>query len=56
MSHRARRLLLALAGVAMFASDFAQAQDAYPTKPIRLVVGFAAGGSTDIRARCWDNA
>ncbi len=51
MSFAARRLLIALAIVAMLGSDFSQAQDAYPTKPIRLVVGFAAGGSTDIPAR-----
>jgi tripartite-type tricarboxylate transporter receptor subunit TctC len=51
MSCRAKRFLLALVGVAMLGPDFSLAQDAYPTKPIRLVVGFAAGGSTDIPAR-----
>jgi tripartite-type tricarboxylate transporter receptor subunit TctC len=29
----------------------AQAQTAWPTKPIKILVGFAAGGSTDVTAR-----
>lgn len=37
-------------GMALFA-DAAQAQTAWPTKPIRLLVGYAAGGSTDVTAR-----
>ena len=51
MLHASRRFLLALAGAAMLHPDVSLAQDAYPTRPIRLVVGFAAGGSTDIPAR-----
>ena len=50
-THPAKRFLLTLAGMAMLGSNLSLAQDAYPAKPIRLVVGFAAGGSTDIPAR-----
>ncbi|MEE2860453.1 MAG: Bug family tripartite tricarboxylate transporter substrate binding protein [Paracoccus sp. (in: a-proteobacteria)] len=36
--------LIALAGAAA-------AQDAYPTKPVEIIVGFEAGGGTDVMAR-----
>ena len=47
----ARTFIWIVAGVAAFAFGAVRAEDAYPQRPVRLVVGFAAGGSTDIPAR-----
>jgi tripartite-type tricarboxylate transporter receptor subunit TctC len=45
-----RSISLALA-LALMVLGHAHAQNAWPAKPIRLIVGFAAGGSTDVTAR-----
>jgi tripartite-type tricarboxylate transporter receptor subunit TctC len=44
-----RKLLAAVGMLALSAT--ALAQDVYPNKPIKLLVGFAAGGPTDVIAR-----
>lgn len=56
MTHTIRRLksLLAaalMAGGAVLATGAAQAQDAFPTKPVTLIVPWAAGGGSDISMR-----
>lgn len=45
------RCRLAVLAAVLCAGSSAFAQSSYPVKPVRLVVGFAPGGSTDVVAR-----
>ncbi len=46
-----RRLLTTSAAALLAGPSVLRAQDAYPSRPIEIYVGFAAGGGTDVTAR-----
>jgi len=50
-----RRLSLVLVLALTLIPGLSRAQDRYPTRPIRLIVGFAAGSSGDVAARIVGN-
>src|SRR5437588_12983498 len=51
MSQMKTKLGCALLLLALAAGGAARAEEPYPTRPLRLVVGLGAGGPTDIPAR-----
>jgi len=49
--HRRHFLRIAASAVALPALSRIATAQAYPTKPVRIIVGFGAGGASDIFAR-----
>ena len=47
---RCRRVLLALVSLVALAGAPAKSED-YPSRPVRVIVGFSAGSGPDIQAR-----
>jgi tripartite-type tricarboxylate transporter receptor subunit TctC len=51
MNRLQRAAVVLLAASALAAPTLSQAQSDYPNKPVKLIIGFAPGGSTDIIGR-----
>jgi tripartite-type tricarboxylate transporter receptor subunit TctC len=51
MTFFAARIAFAAAVISTIAAVSATAQDAWPSRPIRIMVGFGAGGGTDVATR-----
>jgi tripartite-type tricarboxylate transporter receptor subunit TctC len=51
MKHAGRALFLMCLALASFGFSSASAEQAFPTRPIKLIVPFAAGGGIDLTAR-----